>query len=769
MQPFLEKLTPAHLLKSAGQVREHLRTPLYGNAYLLILNQVISAGLGIVYWMVAARFYPADVVGKSSATVSTLVFLSALAELSLKSAMIRYVPRAGKHLGRLVLYTYGMNLLVTGLVTVGFFVLGDYFNFTNSLFSESPNIVPWLVVATMFWTVFFVQDGVLMGMRQALWVLLENSFYNFGKIILLVIGVSGFLTDGIVYSWFIPAPIAVIFVNILIFSRFIPRFLKEAEPPKQPIAARQLVTSVTGDHVGTLLAETSVRMLPLIVINLLGKSQNAYFYQAWLVGTMLYLVGSNMTSSFTVEAALQPKKIAQFSRHTLRQMALLIVPMVLVTLLAAPLLLSLFGKAYAQEGTALLRWLALAAIPYALNVWYLCYARVRSDVKAIILNQGLQCIITLGLSYWWIPIYGITSVGVAWLIAQSVISLVVLVKTLPMLLSRVSSEEQSQVELPAVNGLPAKDLPTDIELRTNFAAKAKGMTAPTYLFLSAHLDDAVLCCGGYIHRLACAGERVIIATVFTGDLPEGESIPWVARINLAAWGLDNAPFAVRCQEDRQAAQILGAQVCHLGLLDAMYRRDRMGKPFYNQVTVGVPVPAEDESTTGAQIQDAFHALIDSCGGMAGLRVFGPLGAGWHVDHLLTRRAAEAVFGAEHIGYYEDFPYAVRPGVNVRPQTEEDQPGLLRKSWQPRNVALSSVEIQARIDASACYVSQIPGLFPSNLERMKEIARRRLPFTSRLLNQPPDARAARQRMETSLRTYIERIGGENFWNYRNEER
>lgn len=125
-------------------------------------------------------------------------------------------------------------------------------------------------------------------------------------------------------------------------------------------------------------------------------------------------------------------------------MARLIVPMAAVMLIGAPLGLSLFGAAYAREGTTLLRWLALAALPLILNVWYLNYARVLGDVKSIILTQGLVCVLTLGLSYWWLPTYGITSIGLAWFISQTVVAVLVGVKAAPILLSRAPHNEAEQ-------------------------------------------------------------------------------------------------------------------------------------------------------------------------------------------------------------------------------------------------------------------------------------------------------------------------------------
>lgn len=141
-----------------------------------------------------------------------------------------------------------------------------------------------------------------------------------------------------------------------------------------PFTSRQVVTSTAGDYVGSLLNGACLRLLPLLVISLLGSSANAYFYQAWTVALPLELIAFSMTSSFTVEAAANMNQIAAYSRRTLRHIALLIIPMALGLFLAAPFGLGLFGEIYAHEGTTLLRWLVLATPSLVVNTWYLSHA-----------------------------------------------------------------------------------------------------------------------------------------------------------------------------------------------------------------------------------------------------------------------------------------------------------------------------------------------------------------------------------------------------------
>ena len=769
MISILDKLVPLQLIDSARQLREHLRTPLYANAYLLILNRGLSAGLGIIYWVIAARFYSTEMVGKGSAIISTLAFLSALAELSLKSGMQRFVPRAGKHVKKLILLTYGVIFLATGILAVGFFVIGGILHFSDNLLGGmSTTSLGFLVIATMIYTVFIVQDGVLMGLHQTLWVLLENTIYNISKMALLVVGISGILGNGIVASWFIPAPLVVLIVNGLIFSRFIPRFLHLNQTPVNPIQLRQLVTSVTGDHVGTVLSETSIRLIPLMVINMLGTSANAFFYQAWLIGTMLYLVSYDVSASFTVEGASNPSKLAHYSRQMLRQMVFLIVPMSLVLLGAAPYILRIYGEEYARQATPLLRWLALAALPYGFNSWFLSYSRVRADIKSIILNQGLQCVLMIGLSYWWIPIYGISSIGLAWLIAQTSNSVLVIIKTRRILFQNDKPEER----VPAVNlaNQLGEDRPQMMSLKSiSLSQENSERASPTggvYLFLSPHLDDAVLSCGGYISKLTLAGEKVVIATFFTADITEDEPISWLARRNLRAWSLaeSRSPFAERCREDIAAARRLGVETIHLGLLDALYRRKDDGTFFYPKKTVGVPLDKEDKAMMGGTIQELLREIAKRYSTSDNLGLFAPLGIGEHVDHVLLRSSAEAVFGQESLTYYEEIPYAARSRKTVSPVNGSASRTSL--SWMSIKVLLTSEEIEARIEASACYVSQIPGLFPSPIVRSLEILNTWTPIVIKPLldlhRRMTKQNGSHERMVRSLKDYITRVGGEKYW-------
>jgi LmbE family N-acetylglucosaminyl deacetylase len=237
------------------------------------------------------------------------------------------------------------------------------------------------------------------------------------------------------------------------------------------------------------------------------------------------------------------------------------------------------------------------------------------------------------------------------------------------------------------------------------------------LYLSPHLDDAVLSCGGQIAARARRGESVGIVTLTAGDPPAGELPPLACELH-AAWNL-NRSCEPRRAEDRQACARLGAQCIHLEEPEAMYRRSSgAGTPFYPTLEA-VFGPVHPEDGAGRTWTDALRHLPPAA------QVIAPLGVGGHVDHALVRRAAEAVFGAA-LAYYEEYPYAGK-WLAVRKVAWPPW------RWRARSLVLAPEDIRARCEAVAAYASQTEMLF-----------------------------AGAGNLEQKMARYVRRAGGERLW-------
>lgn len=235
------------------------------------------------------------------------------------------------------------------------------------------------------------------------------------------------------------------------------------------------------------------------------------------------------------------------------------------------------------------------------------------------------------------------------------------------------------------------------------------------IYISPHLDDAALSCGGQIFLQTQRGERVLVVTVAAGE-PTTEIRSTFAEFLHHNWGFD-ASEAVRRRraEDQTACRLLGAESLHWTLPDAIYRLDSQSEePLYtsNDDIFGPLHPHEDPLI--ANVARFFSSLP------AARRVVAPLTVGNHVDHQLTRIAAERVWGTS-LRYFEDYPYVQRD-----PQALEQllQPGHL---WFSYLITLPQAALAARLEAIRAHASQISSLF-NTVEQMESDVKQQVAHT-----------------------------------------
>jgi len=422
---------------AGGRFASHLRLPLFRNGYALIIGSAATSGLGFVYWVLAARFYSSEMVGLNSAVLSAMLLLSGISQLSLNSVLVRFVPLAGRSTSRLIIYSYLVSAVMAAVTSIIFISGLNVWAPALKFIGASRDWQVLFVLATIVWGIFALQDSALTGLRQALWIPLENTTFAIVKIALLIALAWSFQAAGIFASWNVPVLLSLIPINLLIFKWLIPRHVRATSEQATPIRRGLIIRFVGGNYLGSLFFLASTTLLPIMVTNLSGASANAYFYPPWMIVTALQLVAVNLSTSLTVEAAINRTKLSAYGRRILVQTARLVVPLVIFVLLGAPLILQVFGSAYAAEGSALLRWLALGTLPNILITLYISLARVENRSGIIMLVQGTLSVLILGLSYSWLPTLGITGVGIAWLASQTIIAVFLLLTWLrPILLEK---------------------------------------------------------------------------------------------------------------------------------------------------------------------------------------------------------------------------------------------------------------------------------------------------------------------------------------------
>jgi len=410
----------------------HLRVPLFRTAYALILSNVLTSVLGLVYWLVGARLYSPDAVGINAALISTMTFLSGVSQLNLRSALNRFIPQAGSGVGKLISVAYAITIPVSVAVVLVFVLMVGFLapDSPIAVLSKDYWLLGWFMVATASWGIFNMQDGVLTGLQRSLVIPLENLIFAVAKLILLVL-LAGFASQfGIFTSWTVPQLIAVLLVTFWILRHAVPRAVADSRATMQQLAPRDILRLVATDYFAALLVLAYVALLPVLVISVVGAQTGAYFYIVWTIATSLNLVPLSLSISQTVESVAVGGDPLVQARAVLAHLVKVVGPVVVLVVIGAPLLLAVFGRGYAEAGTDLLRLMALGVVPYGVNVVYFGLARVRRQLRGVVLAQAFLAISTPAIALALLPRVGLTGVGIAWLASQGIVCGIVLATAL---------------------------------------------------------------------------------------------------------------------------------------------------------------------------------------------------------------------------------------------------------------------------------------------------------------------------------------------------
>jgi O-antigen/teichoic acid export membrane protein len=412
------------MVSRAAQVRSHVRVPLYRNAYALMLSGIGSAALGTLFWAIASRTYPPQVVGMSTAAVAALTFVTGVAGLYLDGALYRFLPRAGDATVRLLVWSSLLSVLAAAAASIVFLLGVDVWTPALSFTASSPWIALACIGATIASCLLVLQDGALIGLRQADWVPAKNIAYSIAKIVALV-AVAGIApTYGILVAWALPSVIVVVPVAYLLARHFVPRHREATQPRQERVGARTIAAYAAGNYAGFLCMLAYRNIPPLLVIHQAGVRASAFFYVPWLIASSLSLLTTNLSTSLVVEGAFEREQLTLHARRAVRQTARLLLPIAFVLFFGAPYVLRIFGDDYADEGAGLLRLLSISLIPVSICVLSFGVARVQDHVRAIIAAQVLLATLVLGLSAVLVSPLGIKGVGVGWLIAQTTVAVV---------------------------------------------------------------------------------------------------------------------------------------------------------------------------------------------------------------------------------------------------------------------------------------------------------------------------------------------------------
>jgi O-antigen/teichoic acid export membrane protein len=409
--------------RAIGDLRSN---SLVRNATSLSVSSLGTSALGAVFWILAAHLASVHSLGKTAAEITAMVLIANLAQLSYGTMFERFLPVSGRATGKFVANAYRLCIAAGIVLAIAYVSL----SWSNAVVPHDLRWRVFFVVSVVLWTIFVLQDSVLVGLSEARWVPYENVAYAALKLAFLPMAIAVSASQGVFIVWIAPIPIAIVGVSIYLFRHRIPHEHRSGATGEELPRNRELIRMAVVQYITMLTWAFLPSILSLIVIQRLGAVANARFYVAALIKDSIYSIVLAIDKSFLVQLSREPARLREHSRVAVKSMAAVVLPSVGIGVMFAPQILRIFGSGYGGPTVTLLRLMLISLVGNAVLVFYSSYAWLDRRVWQLTVRSAGILIINLGYVWVFIRSQGLLSIGIAMVIATSLLTAVFLPLTI---------------------------------------------------------------------------------------------------------------------------------------------------------------------------------------------------------------------------------------------------------------------------------------------------------------------------------------------------
>ena len=399
------------------EVVRHLHDPLFKNSLFIMLTSASGAGFGFIFWVLAAKLYSAEDVGVATALISSMALIVLLSKLGLDFSIIRFFP-ANDNGGK-------SSIFSTAIVinTIFAVLLGVIFIAGVDLFSPELHVLALPTNAAFYLLFLAAGSGTALGCTSFLAV--RKAFFQFiqsvvvGSRVLFLIPLVMFGSVGIFWAVGVSFLFAFVTAYILLLRSGINfRFLIDRD------FLNESFHFSAGNYLAGLFMAGPTLILPIMVLNLLGAEQAAYYFIAYAIAALLFKIPHAVGMSLFVEGS-HGEDLKRTVLKSLFAIFSLLVPSALILYVCSGWVLGLVGADYAIGGQDVLQIMVAASLFVGINSVYFAIKRVQKDIKGLVVLSVVVGGLLVGFGYVFATMFGLVGLGYAWLASNGIGSVMV--------------------------------------------------------------------------------------------------------------------------------------------------------------------------------------------------------------------------------------------------------------------------------------------------------------------------------------------------------
>ncbi len=390
---------------------------LFKNSIYPILTTGIMSGLGFVFWLIIARYFPVDQVGIAVTLISIMSMISVLGLAGFDTAIIRFLSNsdnknANLNTSIIIVSTFSFTLATLFLFLVKHISPELLFIRENTLIGIA------FITFCVFATINLLTDAIFLAFRKTKYTLVISAIFSFIKMFLPFF----FISYG-AFGIFVAASISQIIGSVLSILLLIKKFDYRPSFFINISALRNVWKYSTGNYTADILYFLPIAVLPVIITNGIGPDKSAYYYMVMMIIGLLYIIPTSVTRSLFAEGSFDKGSIQKNVKSAIKHTTLMLTPAIAMLLLGGNFLLSLFGHEYSTGGVTFLYIMTLSSVLVSAFALYGSLFRLTHNISALIFRNITYSVSTIGLTYALLP-YGLTGIGIAYATGTTLATLV---------------------------------------------------------------------------------------------------------------------------------------------------------------------------------------------------------------------------------------------------------------------------------------------------------------------------------------------------------
>lgn len=351
------------------------------NAGSLVSSLGVSAGLGFVYWWVAARYFAKPEVGLASALIAAMNLLGAFGIVGLGTLLMGKLARQTERRGTLVVTALLTAAFVSALLGAGFVWLAPRFSHEFAVLQTRSDLALSFIFGVAITGITLVLDQAVLGLLRGGLQFWRNVIFAVVKLVLVgIVGLwwSGGKDSAAIYNtWTLGNVISLLGFALLAWRSGLR--LHTWRP--QISLLRELPGEALRHHMLNLALQTNALLLPVIVTAMLSANTNASFAVAWLLASFVSTIPFSLGMALYAVGSRQGQQdLGQKIRLSLRVSTAIAVVANIVLWVGADFIIGIFGPAYREQAPWALRLLTLAVFPIIVKDHFIAIRRVSGRV-----------------------------------------------------------------------------------------------------------------------------------------------------------------------------------------------------------------------------------------------------------------------------------------------------------------------------------------------------------------------------------------------------